>query len=94
MDSIRYSADASVKEPEKFSGEVQRNRNGFIQAKDVFGKESDRENRRVFMNKKSSICIRLDGQKKRPVEQYEAVERKRSLQTGLDLSFLILAVLL
>lgn len=43
VDSIRYSADASVKEPEKFSGEVQRNRNGFIQAKDVFGKESDRE---------------------------------------------------
>lgn len=42
-DSIRYSADASVKEPEKFSGEVQRNRNGFIQAEDVFGKESDRE---------------------------------------------------
>ena len=43
VDSIRYSADASVKEPEKFSGEVQGNRNGFTQAKDVFGKESDRE---------------------------------------------------
>ena len=26
-------------------------------------------------------------EKKRPVEQYEAVERKRSLQTGLDFVF-------
>ena len=39
----RTVSDTSVKEPEKFSGEVQRNRNGFIQAEDVFGKESDRE---------------------------------------------------
>lgn len=37
--------------------------------------------------KKNSMCIRLDGQKKRPVEQYEAVERKQSLQTGLDFVF-------